>query len=241
MSEATTIGQRFTRLIQQLGITKNAFAQSIGRTATVVQHLVDERNYPGYELLCKVVEVYPNVSLDWLMLGKGPMLLPGHPAELAASAPPEADPSAMEPIDLASLTPPARRRNGTHLQPADIAATLTLATKPPQPALAVPTAAPVAAAAPVPVPAMAGAAAEVPAAARPAPPTSPAATPAAEPLGPAAPAEPAAPTGAEKTLAATLHTQHLQHQLALAEQRNQHLLEKQVLLKQMLELLQKSL
>jgi len=41
-------------------------------------------------------------------------------------------------------------------------------------------------------------------------------------------------------LTAALHAQYLQHQLALAEQRNQHLLEQQQLMQQMLELMRQN-
>jgi hypothetical protein len=41
-------------------------------------------------------------------------------------------------------------------------------------------------------------------------------------------------------MSAALHTQNLQHQLALAELRNQHLLEQQQMLRQMLELAQRA-
>jgi hypothetical protein len=74
MSDSTTVGQRFLQLISHLGISKNAFAVSLDKTATVIQHIVDERNKPGYDLLCKVFDMYPNVSKDWLLLGAGPML-----------------------------------------------------------------------------------------------------------------------------------------------------------------------
>ena len=70
--DSTSIGQRFTELIHHLGMSKNAFAQSLDKTATVIQHLVDERNKPGFDLLCKVFETYPNLSKDWLLLGQGP-------------------------------------------------------------------------------------------------------------------------------------------------------------------------
>lgn len=76
-TETETVGQRFVQLIAHLGVSKNAFAASLDKTATVVQHLVEERNKPGFDLLCKVFEVYPNVSKDWLLLGQGPMLLNG--------------------------------------------------------------------------------------------------------------------------------------------------------------------
>ena len=40
--------------------------------------------------------------------------------------------------------------------------------------------------------------------------------------------------GSEMYVTAALHAQHLQHQLALAEMRNQHLLEQQQMLREML-------
>ena len=79
------VNLRFAQLIQELGLNKNAFAQSLGKTASVIQHLIDGRNKPGYDLLCKVFEIYPNVSKDWLMEGRGPMLLAGAP-EIALPA-----------------------------------------------------------------------------------------------------------------------------------------------------------
>ena len=54
-----------------------------------------------------------------------------------------------------------------------------------------------------------------------------------QPAGPASPAAVAQP-GPEVYLTAALHTQQLQHQLALAELRNQHLLEQQQMLREML-------
>ncbi|TGD79302.1 hypothetical protein [Hymenobacter wooponensis] len=81
MENNTTVGQRFLQLISHLGISKNAFAASLDKTATVIQHLVDERNKPGFDLLCKVFEVYPNVSKDWLLQGLGPMLSSGDISE----------------------------------------------------------------------------------------------------------------------------------------------------------------
>jgi predicted transcriptional regulator len=81
-ASSETINQRFAQLIQQLGLNKNAFALSLGKTASVIQHLIDGRNKPGYDLLYKVFEVYPNVSRDWVLLGRGrcfwiASLLPG--------------------------------------------------------------------------------------------------------------------------------------------------------------------
>lgn len=189
MSAASSIGQRFTQLIQHLGLSKNAFAQSLGKTATVIQHLVEERNKPGYDLLCQVFETYPNVSKDWLLLGKGPLLLAAEgPVEPAAAV----APVAAAPVGWLAANAPAATSApaGSAPAPAPVA--------PPAPVTAVP-----------PVTAVL--------------PTAPA----------VAPPDPAYFTAA-------LQTQYLQHQLALAEQRNQHLLEQQALLQQLVAVLQRN-
>ena len=266
------IDQRFAQLIQQFGLTKNSFAISLGKTASVVQHLIDGRNKPGYDLLCKVFEIYPNVSRDWLLLGRGPMLVSGeHTLKAPVAAAPLAAQPPLEPIDLSDVEVAASRRPGvgvagTRLQPAEIAATLALAAAANQPARAAattaasetvePSALPqvskTVAAPPAPTPTtvetpvksqLAEAAPIVPsthtapiiarAAIAEAPIEAAATAPSPSIASPvsAAPASGAAP---ENYVAAALNAQYLQHQLALAELRNQHLLEQQQMLREML-------
>ena len=250
------IDQRFAQLIKQFGLTKNSFAVSLGKTASVVQHLIDGRNKPGYDLLCKVFEIYPNVSRDWLLLGRGPMLVSGEhaprPIVPVASVAPELP---LEPIDLSDVALSQRRAGpgvaGTRLQPVEIAATLALAAAAGHPARPTASAAnetaEIAAAA---VPAV-GAVPAPPVAeivAVPEMPTFHYPTPgAAAPVASAIPAlsvlpSPVAPAGPtpEIYVAAALHAQHLQHQLALAELRNQHLLDQQQMLREMLAMARQS-
>ena len=216
-----TINQRFGQLIQQLGLNKNAFAQSLGKTASVIQHLMDGRNKPGYDLLYKVFEVYPNVSRDWLMLGKGPMMLTDSaPAkeEARSAIEPISPPAAttQEALDFDEPVIPSPRRPAarTPLQPAGIAATLTASA-----------AGPIRSSAPLPQGPPVEVAAPTPTAT---PPPMPASAPAPPVFSPAPAATP------DASLALALQTQHLQHQLALAELRNQHLLEQQQMLREML-------
>ena len=251
------IDQRFAQLIQQFGLTKNSFAISLGKTASVVQHLIEGRNKPGYDLLCKVFEIYPNVSRDWLLLGRGPMLVGGESAPKPAPVPPALVAEVpLEPIDISEIEAPAHRRSGaaaSRLQPEEIVATLALAAAAQQPARTN-GAAPVAATPPPAEPAAPIAA--VPPAPAPEPvvlPPSPAVSPlpvAAEVVAPAVaqapiaaptPAQPVAVPAPETYVAAALHAQHLQHQLALAEMRNQHLLEQQQMLREMLAMARQSM
>ena len=52
---------------------------------------------------------------------------------------------------------------------------------------------------------------------------------------------PAPASNPEAYVAAAMHAQHLQHQLALAELRNQHLLEQQQMLREMLAMARQSM
>lgn len=197
MSAPQSIGQRFIQLIQHLGLSKNAFAQSLDKTATVIQHLVEERNKPGYDLLCKVFEVYPNVSKDWLMEGTGPMLkmdkLSAEPASPAVPVPtgPAATLERVSTAPLFTTSEPTPADTNLMPQPVAIPSPVVSAASP-----------------------------------------GPAAAP--------APATVAAPAPDPAYFAVALQTQYLQHQLALAEQRNQHLLEQQALMQQLVAVLQRS-
>ncbi|MGY3087055.1 hypothetical protein ACVWYF_000081 [Hymenobacter sp. UYAg731] len=265
------IDQRFAQLIQQFGLTKNSFAISLGKTASVVQHLIDGRNKPGYDLLCKVFEIYPNVSRDWLLLGRGPMLVSGEHAPKAVAAAPAPE-AAFEPIDLSDVEVHAARRPrpgmaGSRLQPAEIAATLALAAAANQPVRAngdsVPDEAPIPQPAPVPTapvvaepPVAPQTAATTEARAAPVASAAPVPTAPSEPLtqvpasatpqlapvpAPLIPAPVASISAPEVYVAAALHAQHLQHQLALSEMRNQHLLEQQTMLREMLAMARQSM
>jgi len=251
------IDQRFAQLIQQFGLTKNSFAISLGKTASVVQHLIDGRNKPGYDLLCKVFEVYPNVSRDWLLLGRGPMLVGGEPIARPAPRPTPTAELPLEPIDISEIEAQGRRRAapgiaGSRLQPAEINAALALANAAQQPARPVapelqwfahtpqPKETPITAEAPAAPETKAAPApifhtpVETPA---PTPPPAPAVEPApAMATAAATPASvaPAPAANPEIYISAALHAQHMQHQLALAEMRNQHLLEQQQMLREML-------
>jgi hypothetical protein len=244
MSASSSVGQRFSQLIQALGMSKNAFAISLDKTATVIQHLVDERNKPGFDLMNKVVDVYPNVSIEWLLRGKGPMMLnePPAPAPIAVEAPaaaavvPATAPPAIAAPKAASVTPafPTPLFAVSAARPSAAAAPVSPAETPP---------ATVATAPEVAASTEAAAAVEQPAPA----PLAASAQPELAPAAPATQALPAAPATLDAaTLTAALHAQHLQHQLALAEQRNQHLLEqqklileRQALMQQMLDLMRR--
>lgn len=212
MPENTTVGQRFAQFIAYLGISKNAFAASLDKTATVIQHLVDERNKPGFDLLCKVFEVYPNMSKDWLLQGVGPMVAEKSVEEMSNSVRVENDslkptPTKEKPPVAAAATPPT-------VSSARPAAETSSPKTPATPEAETTSSAPVSAAALQ-------------------PPT---------PEMPAAVAPAATTTNPVDTSWQTaLYTQQMAHQLAVADLRNQHLQEQQRLMQQMLDLMQRKI
>ncbi|TGE14521.1 helix-turn-helix transcriptional regulator [Hymenobacter elongatus] len=225
MEVSTTVGERFSELISHLGISKNAFATSLEKTATVIQHIVDERNKPGFDLLCKVFEVYPNVSKTWVLQGVGPMLA--------------TDPAVATGADQAT-------HRSRPMQSASPVAAST-ATKAPLPVAA--------SASPVPkelpqtpdkIMAQDAIEAETRPDTVPAQPVPPSTAAAAAPIS----AEPSPAVVAVASVAAApadtswqtaLYTQQMAHQLAMAELRNQHLQEQQRMMQQMMDLMKQQM
>lgn len=208
-----TVGQRFTQLIAHLGISKNAFASSLDKTATVIQHIVDERNKPGFDLLCKVFDIYPNVSKDWLLQGTGSMLVAGHPLPN--------EPAPVTPVVRARVTEPQAKEPPISSLLAEEPKTTVASV--PVPVVAEPATAPAMTppvAATVAAPVKESPVAEVPVA-----------TPVMAP----------APAPADISWQSALYTQQMAHQLAMAELRNQHLQEQQRMMQQMMDLMKQQM
>lgn len=54
-------------------MTAGKFAELVGVQAPRVSHILSGRNKPGYDLIVKIMENFPNINPDWLLLGEGPM------------------------------------------------------------------------------------------------------------------------------------------------------------------------
>ncbi|MBB4601774.1 hypothetical protein HNQ93_002657 [Hymenobacter luteus] len=217
MADSSTVGQRIAQFIQQLGISKNAFAISLDKTATVIQHLVEERNKPGFDLLCKIFEVYPNISKDWLLQGVGPMLHDATENRASEREPKSVAATIAAPVNASAAV--ASSSSVVDAAPLNVATAPEQASSPVAPSVS-----------PVTLPAPEAAAVPL---------SSP--QPVVEVPAPA-PAVASAPTAAPDTSWQTaLYTQQMAHQLALAELRNQHLQEQQRLMQQMMDLMQRQL
>jgi hypothetical protein len=68
------LDQRLLSLISALNLNINQFAKEIGYDRPdKIYKLTKGENKPSYETLHTIGTVYPQVSMDWLIMGVGPM------------------------------------------------------------------------------------------------------------------------------------------------------------------------
>lgn len=67
------IKDRFLEFITYKGLSKRKFQESIGVSNSYIQNI---SNGISAEVLHRIKEIYPELSTDWLITGKGDMLKP---------------------------------------------------------------------------------------------------------------------------------------------------------------------
>ena len=72
-NKSLDINKRIEDLMKALNLNKNQFALSIHKNPTTLLHILEGRNYPGYQFLRNIVEAYPMINSEWLLTGKGEM------------------------------------------------------------------------------------------------------------------------------------------------------------------------
>ena len=66
------IKDRFKFVMNREGMTAKAFAEAIGISPSTVTHILNGRNKcPSTEVLLHLHNKYPDVTMDWLLFGKG--------------------------------------------------------------------------------------------------------------------------------------------------------------------------
>lgn len=81
-----------TRLKQFLAaenISQAQFADSINVVRASVSHVLAGRNNPSYDFIKAIMDHYPQLNIEWLILGKGKMYKDTSPAPVHDPAPKE--------------------------------------------------------------------------------------------------------------------------------------------------------
>ena len=61
--------ERFKLLLQQLGLSPSEFADRIGVQRSSISHIISGRNKPSIDFLEKIINIFPDTDLKWLISG----------------------------------------------------------------------------------------------------------------------------------------------------------------------------
>ena len=63
------INTRIQELMKKKGVSASDFSKKINVQRSSISHIINGRNKPSLEIVTKICKVYPDVKLDWLILG----------------------------------------------------------------------------------------------------------------------------------------------------------------------------
>lgn len=69
------IADRINLLISELNISKNAFAEKIGISSSLISQITTKKNNFRADILQKITSVYPDINTAWLLNGTGDIWL----------------------------------------------------------------------------------------------------------------------------------------------------------------------
>ena len=69
----TFMNTRLKQFLAAENITQSEFADTIKVVRASVSHVLAGRNNPGYDFIKSIMTAYPNLNIEWLMLGEGRM------------------------------------------------------------------------------------------------------------------------------------------------------------------------
>lgn len=69
----TTMNTRLKQFLAAENISQSQFADTIKVVRASVSHVLSGRNNPSYEFMRAIMLSYPQLNMEWLMIGKGKM------------------------------------------------------------------------------------------------------------------------------------------------------------------------
>ena len=67
------MNNRLKHFLAAENISQAQFAETINVVRASVSHVLAGRNNPGYDFIKSIMDNYPTLNIEWLMLGKGKM------------------------------------------------------------------------------------------------------------------------------------------------------------------------
>ncbi len=97
------IRDRLTQILTFKQMSSSAFADFLGIQRSNMSHYLAGRNKPGVEILQKILDKFPDISADWLIMGRGEMMIQEQP-DLFQNY------SSIQPSPVSAQQPPVLKR-----------------------------------------------------------------------------------------------------------------------------------
>ncbi len=68
------MNDRVFKILNQKNISSAKFADEIGVQRSSVSHVISGRNKPSLDFILKIIKRYPEINIEWLLMGKGQMI-----------------------------------------------------------------------------------------------------------------------------------------------------------------------
>lgn len=81
------MNNRIALVLKTKDISPSQLADELGVQRSGISHIMNGRNKPSLEFVQKLIRLYPDISMQWILFGEGPMMnpYPGSQAELPAN------------------------------------------------------------------------------------------------------------------------------------------------------------
>lgn len=88
MVNSSEFAARLHKIMEFYGLSATAFSDRLGVNRSTTSHLLSGRNKPSLEVVMKILDEFPEVSLYWLMNGKGSFPTSSEQSKSTAPSPP---------------------------------------------------------------------------------------------------------------------------------------------------------
>jgi transcriptional regulator with XRE-family HTH domain len=79
--EEKPLNTRFVGIMEHFRYTKNSLAVLLGVSATTLKNIEIHKNFPAMETIYKLLELHPEINVQWLFKGQGQMFEDGTSSE----------------------------------------------------------------------------------------------------------------------------------------------------------------
>lgn len=66
--------ERILQILKVKNLTPSKFADQIGIQRSGMSHIMSGRNYPSLDLVMKIINQFPDINPEWLLMGVGHMI-----------------------------------------------------------------------------------------------------------------------------------------------------------------------